>query len=191
MKKPEIIKFLKSDIEPLQDRIYGNRYRVSAHLIDGTYLPCVIFQSRTKQVELALKRFEQLKSQPDQYRMVVGSFVSSGSHIADYDVLSVESSPFAWSLDILKMIHGETVMAWTAFVVEMDDGKRFSYGTTFRMEFFDLPNGYSFKNIKNIYSGMVHSDLEGTRPFTHEHSEKNKYIREKPFFTCFVDGIDD
>lgn len=39
----------------------------------------------------------------------------------------------------LKQIHGETVMSWTAFVVEMTDGRRFSYGSSFRFEFFDLP----------------------------------------------------
>jgi hypothetical protein len=190
MKKSEIINFLKSNIEPLPDNIFGNRYRASVHLTDGTYLPCVVFQSKTKQLELALKRFEQLKNQPGQYRKVVETFIASGSHLADYDILSVEPSPFAWSLNLLKTIHGETVMGWTAFVVEMDDGKRFSYGTSYRMEFFDIPNNYHFNNIKNIYSGMVHSDSEGTRPLTRENHENTNYFREKPFFACYLDEID-
>jgi hypothetical protein len=190
MQKIEILNFLKSEIEPLPDNISGNRYRASVHLLDGTYLPCVVFQSKIKRVELALKRFEQLKNKPDQYRIVVESFVASGSCLADYDVLSIEPSPFAWSRDILKMIHGETTMAWTAFVVEMDDGKRFSYGTSFNMKFFDLPIGYNFSRIRNIFSGMVHSDTEGTRPFTLENHKATRYLREKPFFTCYLDGID-
>ena len=74
MNKFDIIEFLKAEVEPLPDRIYGNRYRASAYLIDGTYLPCVVFQSKGKQVDLALKRFEQEKNQPDQYRMVVEVF---------------------------------------------------------------------------------------------------------------------
>jgi len=38
-------------------------------------------------------------------------------------------------------------MGWTAFVVEMDDGTMHSFGTAFRMEFFDLPEGYTYRNI--------------------------------------------
>lgn len=190
MQKSEIFHFLKSGIEPLSDKIYGNRYRASAYLIDGTYLPCVIFQSKSKQVDQALKRFEQLKSKPEQYRMVVESFVASNSCLADYKISSVGSSRFAWPLNILQTIHGETVMGWTAFVVEMNDGKRFSYGTSLSTEFFDLPDGYDFNSIKTIYSGMVHSDTEGTRPFTLENHKQTKYFRERPFFTCYFDSLD-
>ncbi|MGO9446616.1 MAG: hypothetical protein ACLPXB_17860 [Thiobacillaceae bacterium] len=81
-------------------------------------------------------------------------------------------------------------MAWTAFVVEMGDGKRFSYGTSFSFEFFDIPAGYKFDDIKEIHSGMIHSDSEGMQPFTRAHNTQVKYFREKPFFTCYIDGID-
>src|SRR5712664_2974149 len=47
MKSSEIIKFLKMEIEPLPDDICGNRYRAAAYLTDGTYLPCVVFQSKS------------------------------------------------------------------------------------------------------------------------------------------------
>jgi hypothetical protein len=190
MNKFDIIEFLKAEVEPLPDRIYGNRYRASAYLIDGTYLPCVVFQSKGKQVDLALKRFEQEKNQPDQYRMVVEVFVASDTRVDDYNITSVEVSPFAWPLSILRTIEGETTMAWTAFVVEMNDGKRFSYGTSYLTEFFDLPKEYSFKDITRIHSGMVHSETEGTLQFTHELHPQISYFREKPFFTCYIDGIE-
>jgi len=41
--------------------------------MNETYLPCVVFQSRGKQVDLAIKRFEQLRKEPDQYRAVTAS----------------------------------------------------------------------------------------------------------------------
>ena len=191
MNKSEIIEFLKAEIEPLPDRIWGKRYRASAYLNDGTYLPCVIFQSKGKRVDLALKRFEQEKDKPEQYRRVVESFVAHNMSVADYNLALIEVSPFAWPLSILRTIEGETTMAWTAFVVEMNDNKRFSYGTSFLMEFFDLPDGYSFNDIKKVHSGMVHSETEGTLPFTLQRHQQITYFREKPFFTCYVDGVDD
>src|SRR5258708_14854139 len=131
IKPDELTDFLKTNIDPLSDQIYGTRYRAPARLADNTYLPCVVFQSRNPQVDLALRRFDQLRTQPSQYRMVVESFVSKGSHIADYEIKAVESSPFAWPLTILKQIHGDTVMNSTAFVAEVKDVRMDSFGTTF------------------------------------------------------------
>ena len=108
-----------------------------------------------------------------------------------YDISKVEASRFAWPLSTLKQIHGETVMSWTAFVVEMTDGRRFSYGSSFRFEFFDLPEGYGHQDIRAIHSRKVHLDAEGTLPFTMDHHKKVNYLREKPFFTCYIDGLDD
>jgi len=179
MKDTDIIKYLKSNIEPIPDDIYGDRYRVAAYLKDGTYLPCVVFQSKRKQVNLALKRFDATRKQSDQYRMVVESFVADCSNVASHDIFRVESSPFAIPLNIIKKISGETSMGWTEFVVEMYDGKRFPYGTAFLVEFFELPDGYRIKDIKEI-----HCDIDPS-----ESKETRHYFREKPFFTCYVDGI--
>jgi hypothetical protein len=190
MKSAEIASLVKAEVEPLPDTIYGPRYRVSAFLSDGTYLPCVVVQSKRKQTDLAERRFEQLKKQPDHYRPVLEVFVAAGSRVADHDISRVAISPHAWPLATLRQIHGETTMGWTAFVVEMSDGRRFSYGTSFRFEFFDLPDGYSFNDIKTIHSGMIHSDAEGTKPFSSSAMPGIKCFREKPFFTCYIDGLD-
>jgi hypothetical protein len=185
----ELTDFLRKNIEPLSDRIYGNRYRVAARLIDDTYLPCVIFQGKKSQVDLALSRFEQLRGQPSQYRMVVESFVAGESCVADYQLKMVEPSPFAWPIATLKQIHGETVMSWTAFVVEMKDGTMYSYGTTFCTEFFDLPQGYSYADIARIHSGMVYSQEGGLQSFSMDLMKQIQPYREKPFFTCFLNGL--
>ena len=182
----DLTDFLKSSIEPLTDQIYGNRYRAAARLKDDTYLPCVVFQGRKAQVDLALRRFDQLRDQRDQYRMVVESFAAGGSRISDYEIKAVEPSPFAWPLEILRTIHGETVMSWTAFVVEMKDGTKYSYGTSFRFEFFDLPNGYSHADIARIHSGMVYSRELGLRDFSMDLQKEIQPYREKPFFTCYL-----
>jgi hypothetical protein len=191
MSSLELVSYLAAEIEPLKNNIYGDRYRAAVYLIDGTYLPCVVFQSRKRQVDLALKRFDQLKKEPKQYRDVVGSFVADGSTVASYDILRVEPSPFAWPRATLEQIHGETTMAWTAFVAEMSDGKRFSYGTSFRTEFFDLPSGYSFRDIKEIHSGMVHLEVDGTQPYTLARHKLVNCFREKPFFSCYLEGLAD
>ena len=182
----ELSKFLKSSIEPLPDGIYGNRYRAAVRLLDGTHLPCVVFQSRKSQVELALRRFDQLRNQPSQYNAVVEVFVAGGSRINDYEISEVEPSPYAWPLAILKQIHGETVMSWTAFVVEMRDGTMHSYGTSFCFEFFDMPAGYTYTDIARIHSGMLYSQERGLQAFSLDLQKEIQPYREKPFFTCYL-----
>jgi hypothetical protein len=57
MKNTEIIKFLKENVEPLKNDIFGDRYRAAVHLTDGTFLPCVIFRNIRTITELVIKRF--------------------------------------------------------------------------------------------------------------------------------------
>lgn len=176
-----ILEYLKENVEPLPDSICGNRYRAAVFLKDGTYLPCVVFESKRRQVELAMKRFEEVRNQKKHYRMIVESFVTDRSSVAPFDISKVEISPFAIPLSKLKNIRGESSMGWTEFLVEMNDGRRFAYGTTFSIEFFELPDGYKVDDIKSIH-GV--SDLE-ERP----RNATLNYYREKPFFTCYLDGI--
>jgi hypothetical protein len=191
MERSEILNFLRTQIEPLPDGIYGDRYRVAARLRDGTFLPCVVFQSKRKQVQLALRRFEDLRKEHTQYVQVVESFVASRTSVADYEIDGIEISPFAWPLSTLKKIHGETTMGWTAFVAEMNDGSYFNYGTSFRSEFFDLPNGYKHENIDRIHSGVVYLDSDGLQPFSIARAAAVRCLRKKTFFTCYLEDIDD
>lgn len=143
----EIIDFLKENITPLEDSIYGSSYRASVYLNDGTFLPCVIFRSADKLVKQAIKRFKQELSrkgifQPiskSNYYDIVKLFVASGNCINTYDIDSVECSKYAFPLEILRQIRGETTMGWTGFSVKMADEKYFGFGTRFHFEFFDIP----------------------------------------------------
>ena len=186
----DIAKFLEANIEPLDDAIYGPRYRASAQLVDGTDLPCVVFQSKRRLVDLALRRFTELRNELNQYRDVVGAFAASGGTVDVYNLKRVNTSPYAWPVSMLKTIHGETTMGWTAFVVEMKDSRCFSYGTPFSFEFLDLPNGYSFLDIKCIYSGAVYAKDEGLQPFSISRAQGISCLRERPFFTCYLEEIE-
>jgi hypothetical protein len=179
------------NVEPLKDPNQGDRYRAAAYLIDGTYLPCVVFQNKQARVELALRRLKHVRWRRTQYRIVVESFVTGGSRVAEYDVKTVEPSPFSWPIDLMRTINGETVMGWTAFVAEMNDGTIHSYGTDFRMEFFDLPKGYTYKDILRIHSGMVYSQSEGLQKFSMDTAKNTQPLREKPFFTCYLPNLSD
>jgi hypothetical protein len=190
MKRGEVATFLLASVEPLKDKIYGNRYRAAAHMKDGTFLPCVVFQSKRAQVELALRRFKQLRWKRSQYRSVVETFVSSGSIVADYELRDIEVSPCAWPIRLLGEIHGETTMGWTAFVAEMKDGTTHSYGTAFNFEFFDLPDGYSHSDVTKIHSGMVYSKARGLEKFSMDAFKETQPRREKPFFTCYLTELD-
>lgn len=190
----KIIKFLKENIEPLDDASYGLGYRASVYLRDGTYLPCVIFRNPSKIVNLALKRFKEESSGMGYYN-IVKSFVTNGNCLNEYDIAKVEKSPYAFPIPILRQIEGETTMSWTCFVGKMKDGVDIGFGTTFYTEFFDIPDGYSADDIVEIVnhsyihkSGQMYTYCE--RPFMSSNDyEKIIVCRERPFFECYIDNL--
>jgi hypothetical protein len=184
MRKEEVTEFLQKNIEPLpSSRPYGARYRVSVTLKDGLYLPCVVFESASLVVDLAIRRFDETRGNKSSniiqdYRSIVRSFVTTGNTLNDYDVREIGVSPFAIPLARVREIQGETSMSWTAFSGIMHDGAEFHFGTTFLMEFFEMPEGYAAKDIQKI--------IPAARL---EKRESGKIYRERPFFTCYIDGI--
>ena len=111
----DIIKFLKDNIEPLEDNAYGLGYRASVYLTDGTFLPCVIFRNSKTVVNLAIRRFKEEqtgkgifnRSSGLGYYNIVKTFVTSGNCINDYDIDRVEKSKFAFPLNIQRQIQGK------------------------------------------------------------------------------------
>jgi hypothetical protein len=188
--------------EPLTDPIYGNRYRCASTLRDGTYLPCVVLQSRSKLVDLAKRRISEEKTGkgriggPDPYGQVVSSFVSSGNRVADYDIVAVEKSRFAIPQELLSRIHGETWMSWTGWVFEMTDGRLFSYGSTFSFEFFQMPEGYGFSDVRAVHNHSYVSATGEISPLPRgmpggipNDYDKVTIFRDRPYFVCNIDGI--
>ena len=175
-------RFVKRNVEPLPALApYGERYRVSGILTDGTSLPCIVVESALLTVDLALKRFEQTKTSDDPhmgYHAIVRSFVTKGNTVNDYDLRVLSISPHAIPLSRMREIKGETSMRWTEFYAMMTDGKEFRFGTQFLTEFFDMPPGYSAANIARIVPAV-----RGEQP------RQEQIFREKPFFTCYVDGL--
>lgn len=193
-------KDILSKVEPLPDSIYGPRYRCSITLKDGLRLPCGILQSKGKLLELAKRRIKEEMSGSgriggaDAYGQVLSVFVASGNCINDYDIAAVEHSPFAPAISLLRQIHGETTMAWTGWVFEMKDGKLFAYGSSFSMEFFDLPEGYAFDDVAKVHNhsflssdGKLMSLERGARPPADYNL--SKLFRERVYFTCYIDDI--
>jgi hypothetical protein len=180
MRAEEIVAFVKRNVEPLPPSApYGARYRVAGTLTDGTELPCIVVESAAVTVDLALKRFEQTKtSDTKEYRAIVQSFVTQGNTVNDYDLHELSLSPYAIPLSRIREIKGETSMNWTEFYAVMTDGKEFRFGSKFHNEFFDMPSGYSSADITKIV------------PALRGEPARQKHIhREKPFFTCYVEGL--
>lgn len=187
-------------VEPLQDAIYGPRYRCALTLTDGTKLPCVVLQSKAKLVELAKRRIKEEMGgkgkliSPDPYGDIVATFVTGGNTINDFDVADAAPSPFAPPLSLLEQIHGETVMAWTGWVFEMSDGRLFPYGSGFTMEFFHLPYGYRFEDVVKVHNHSFLSPTGELRSIEQFGSLPDDYdqeslFRERVYFTCAIDGI--
>ncbi|MCB1680372.1 MAG: hypothetical protein KDI65_00400 [Alphaproteobacteria bacterium] len=151
-------------------------------------------------VDLLVRRLEEerggqgvySKVSKDPYRDFVGSIFTSQNLIRDFEIKSVCPSPYAIPLDLLKQIKGESIMGWTGFVFEMGDGKLFSYGTSFNFEFFDLPEGYEFSDVKQVHNHSYLSDsgdmlpLRGHAVKFLETSGGLVIYRERSFFECFV-----
>lgn len=182
MDPEQIVAFVKKLIEPLPAYPpFGERYRVSANLNDGTHLPCVVIESTSRRVDLAIKRFDETRESSDPYMgycAIVKTFVTHGNTVNDYDLKELAPSPFAIPVAKGRKIGGETSMSWTEFYAIMRDGQEFRFGTTFLTEFFDMPSGYIATDIVKIIPAV-----RGESP------RQEKIYREKPFFTCYVDGL--
>ncbi len=189
-----------SKTESISDSIYGPRYRCSLTLKDGTLIPCAVLQSKAKQIELAKRRIKEEMSGrgkiggPDPYGQIISVFAAGGNRINEYDVASVAPSPYAPPLALLSEIQGETTMAWTGWVFEMSDGKLFAYGSSYTMEFFDLPKGYGFSDVAKVHNHsflskdgtLVSLERGGRLPPNYKHES---LFRERVYFTCYIDGI--
>lgn len=199
----DIIKFLKDNIDPSEDNSSGKEYRASVTLIDGTLLPCVIFRNTAPIVNLAIRRFKEeqtgksifAKRSGLGYPEIVKTFVASGNRVNHYDIAGIGKSRFAFPLSVQKQIKGETSMGWTAFVAKFKDGRLLNFGTTWSVDFFDLPPGYEVEDVEEIIN---HSYLLKTKevvtlrhPF--DSSERRgaieKIYRNRPYFECFLDGL--
>jgi len=169
------------NLEPLSTELYGPRYRVSASLIDGTLLPCVVIAGAEPTVDLAIRRFDETRKSKDPfmgYRAMVKNFVAAGNAVNDYDIAGLSLSPHVIPLARMREIGGETSMSWTEFYAEMKDGKEFRFGTTILTEFFSMPEGYTGNDIVKI-----------TPAVRDEKPKQERIYRERPFFTCYVEGL--
>ena len=195
--------FLRDQIEPIPDSIYGPGYRAEVVLLDGTILPCVIFRSAEPLVNLAIRRFKEeqggksifARGSGRGYRDIVKTFVASGNCINDYDISEVRKSRFAIPMSLLKTLQGETTMSWTSFAGKHKDGRHIGFGTSFRADFFSLPDGVDFEDLVEIInhsyvlkSGELRSH---TVPFMTPPDDYSEAVvfRERPSFECFLDNF--
>jgi len=193
-KEDEIITFLRNNIEPLEDSIYGRGYRASAYLTDGTFLPCVLFRNSKLIIELAMRRFQEEQKPECRYYDIVKTFVAHGNCINDYDIAKVEKSRYAFPGSVMNQIGGETSMAWTGFAAKMKDGRFVGFGTTFCFEFFDMPDEYSTDDIEEIvnHSYVLETGELRSHKVSSKHPDdyhKAKIFRERPFFECYMDKL--
>ncbi|HXA47617.1 MAG TPA: hypothetical protein VNW52_08305 [Burkholderiaceae bacterium] len=197
-----ILDFLKTARNPITNSTYGDSYRCSAYLVDGTYLPCVVLRKSEPIAQLALKRFEQEKKgkgifgssrSADAYEKIVKHFVTSGNRLSNYDIANLEPSKYAIPLTLLSKIEGETTMGWTGFVLEMRDGKALPFGTSFGMEFFNIPENYTFEDVVAVHNHSYVSSLGEIKPLTEGMSaqpteyDTSVVCRERPYFVCYYD----
>lgn len=191
-----------SSIEPVIDASYGPIYRCAATLEDGSVLPCVGLQSRSVIVNLARDRVTEVFEgrnkfvSDDPLRDILDSFVAGRSQISDYRIRSIAPSRFAVPQSLMRKIHGETTMSWTGWVFRMRDDRHFSYGSSFEMQFLDLPDGYDFADVVEVINHAYVDDGGQVRPLQRATLLPDDYHRDavlgpRVSFTCYVSGIED
>jgi hypothetical protein len=181
----KIIEFLKGNIESMDDGIYGNVYCASVLLRDNHFLPCVKFINTKKFVDLSIKRIKEC----DFSYNIIKHFIVNHNVIKNCDIKEMNKSEYALPRKLLKKIRGETLMSWTGFVFRMDDGNLFNFGTTFDFCFFDLPDGYTFENVKDVINhnfALENGTLKNYRENGLKNFENIQIYREKIFFECFI-----
>jgi len=59
--------------------------------------------------------------------------------------------------------------------------------------FYDLPNGYRFDDIKEIYHAMVYSDSYGMEScfISHDYHHNIKFYENKPYYYCYISKLDE
>lgn len=196
----EFFQKIIASVEPLPDPIYGPRYRCALTLKDGTNLPCAVLQSRAKLVELAKRRLKEESSwkkrlsADDSYARVLSSFLSAHNRVADYEVAACGPSKFAPPVALGRQIRGETTMGWTGWVFEMKDGRMFAYGSSYHMEFLDLPEGYGFGDVAKVHNHSFLSAGGALMNLVQGGALPARYpaeglLKARVFFTCYIDGI--
>jgi hypothetical protein len=187
-------------VEPIEDSIDGRQYRCALTLWDGTHLPCVVIHSKQRLVELAKRRIKEgidgqgILDGDDPYGRIISRFVPEVNRIDEYDVKSASPSPFAPPISLLRQIHGETTMAYTGWVFEMSDGKMFSYGSDYSMEFLELPDGYSFADVAKVHNHSYVGETGELMPLQQGGFFPDDYrdvpvFHERLYFRCATDYI--
>jgi hypothetical protein len=188
--------FIEQTEEPYPDPTHGAGYRCSGELKDGTMLPCIMIRRRQPMTDLALRRFAEeqagsgiFRSYADPYRQIVSHFVTSSNRVDAIDMARVTRSRFAIPPALLRRIESETLMSWTGFVLEMIDGERFAFGTTYLNAFFDLPEGYDFGDVKDVLNhsyldaaGEVRSIRENVEAWR-QSFQARRVFQARPYFT--------
>jgi hypothetical protein len=132
------IEYLKSRIEAVEGWHNEKWYRASAYLKDGTFLPCVIFSNPHHVIKKAIAEIELAKqgkilynNSPELgFQLTVKQFISFQNRVNFYVIAKIVQSRFAFPVNILNQIKGETTMGWTGFSARMSDGRFFGFGTT-------------------------------------------------------------
>lgn len=194
------LEYINSGAEPWPDRTYGEGYRCSAYLKDGTYLPCVMLRRSAPVTALAMRRFEEGKKNEgtfwsaNRYEEIVKTFVATGNRVNGYDIDRLEPSRFAIPLSLLRRSECETTMSWTGFVLEMRDGKLLPFGTTFLAPFFNIPKACSFEEAVALHNHSYVSTSGDLRPLSEDMTclppdyDASRVIHERSYFTCYFDA---
>ena len=108
------------------------------------------------------------------------------------NIIKIKKSPNAIPKELLKQIDGETLMSWTGFVLKMKDGKLFNYGTSYSLDFFELPKNYSFSDVQEVINHSFadeNGEIKEYRKVGIRSFPDVRIYREIDYFDCYVEGL--
>lgn len=173
----------QAGIEEVPSEFGGRGHRCAAWLRDGTYLPCVFMRRIGPYADRLCEIVDEEFRGQGAYRLTANPVrealkvqFAGSNHVTLHDIDRIEPSPFALPMKLLTQVSGETAMSLWLFLLEADDGRRFSFTGSHLAEllFFDLPEGLHFTNFVKVL------------PPPRGRSSKPP-LHARPYFTCLVD----
>ena len=113
------------------------------------------------------------------YTDVINGLLTKSGRIPAKEIGALEPSAYAIPVKLREQIEMETSLGWTRFQGVMKDGSLHEFGTEWRTEFFQMPEGYSASDLIQVMPVPEESEQHPNVPL----------FRERPSFHCYVDGL--
>lgn len=201
-----LIDCLYKKVAPIYSTFYGNEYRGSVLLKDGTFFPCVAFRHKKRETDLIYNALHKKhfgnrigdENRPyDQefvQKNIIGHRITNENIIRfDSDIIKVEKCNYTLSDKIIKTL---TLQPTYYFVAKFKDGSFENFHGE-EGNYYEVPENKNLEEIVEIYnSTLVTTDnelieLKNYMDWKSNEKRFKKIHVAKPYFSCYIGHFND